>query len=614
MPSPVPGFIEAAVPVLSAGIVRSPESRRRLRVFAVLALVTLAGCAGSPAAPSAESDSDTDEPAVVEPAPNNADAVAAKQEEEKLPKQDLTPQVLYEYLVAEIAAQRGDFQTATQAYLDITRRTRDPRVARRAVEVARAGGLNDSAMEAAELWLEIEPDSREALGTFAAVTVRAGHPEEAVPQFKRILAIDAARRADTLVQIGRLLATSPNKAAGLKVMQELAAEYPDVAEAHFAVSQTALAAGSAEVALAEVRKAATLRPGWEMAALFEAQILQRKSPTAAIDQLAAFLDRYPQAQDARLGYARLLVGEKRYADARVQFQKLSDANPKDTELIYAVAMLSMQIEDWPRADDYLRRLLALPYHDRNSVRLYLGQVAQERKRYDDALKWYRAVTPGERYLQARIRQAQVLALQGDIDGAQHMLQPTSSNTNSERVQLVLAESQVLRDANRPKDAFAVVEAGLAAVPDDPDLLYERAMIADKLDRADILESSLRKLIALKPDHAHAYNALGYSLADRNVRLPEARSLIEKALSLAPNDPFIVDSMGWVLYRQGDLHGALKELQRAYSERPDPEIAAHLGEVLWKLGRAPEAQKIWSDAAAKSPSNEALEKTVRRFTQ
>lgn len=614
MSSPVPGFIEAVAPALSGAIVRSPEWRRSFCIAAVLAFATLAGCAGNPATPATETDADTDEPAFVEPAPTEAEIAAAKQQAEKLPKQDLTPQVLYEFLVAEVAAQRGDFQTAAQAYLDITRRTRDPRVARRAVEVARAGGLNDLAIESAGLWLEIEPDSREALGTFAAVTVRAGHPDDAVQQLQRILALDPARRPETLVQIGRLLSSSPDKAAGLRVMRQLAVDYPDLAEAHFAVAQTALAAGSDDVALAEVRKAAELRPGWELAALFEAQILQRKSPAAAIDHLAKFLDRYPQSQDVRLGYARLLVGERRYPDARVQFQKLSEAHPQDTELIYAVAMLSMQMEDWPRADEYLRRLLELPYHDRNSVRMYLGQVAQERKRYDDALKWYRAVTPGERYLQARIRQAQVLALKGDIDGARRMLQPSGSNSNAERVQLALAESQVLRDANRPKDAYAVVEAALAAVPDDPDLLYERAMIADKLDRADILESSLRKLIALKPDHAHAYNALGYSLADRNERLPEARALIEKALSLAPNDPFIVDSMGWVLYRQGDLHGALRQLQRAYNERPDPEIAAHLGEVLWKLGRAPEAEKIWGEAAAKSPSNEALEKTVRRFKQ
>ena len=215
---------------------------------------------------------------------------------------------------------------------------------------------------------------------------------------------------------------------------------------------------------------------------------------------------------------------------------------------------------------------------------------------------------------AQIRTAQVMSKQGDLAGARKYLQNVSAANNDQRAQLIIAEAQLLRDANQPKEAFDVVERGLGQLPNNPDLLYDHAMLAEKLDRMDILEANLRMVIKLKPEHAHAYNALGYSLADRNLRLDEAKGLIEQALKLAPDDSYIIDSLGWVLYRQGKNDEALKELQRAYAGRPDAEIAAHLGEVLWVMGRRSEAQKIWDEALVKAPSNDVLIKTVQKFKQ
>jgi len=246
------------------------------------------------------------------------------------------------------------------------------------------------------------------------------------------------------------------------------------------------------------------------------------------------------------------------------------------------------------------------------VRFYLGQVSEEQKRWPDALQWYAEVTRGEQFMPAQIRSAQVLSKQGDLDGARKFLRNVNAANSDQRVQLIIAEAQLLREANQPKAAFEVVERGLDTLPDQPDLLYDYAMLAEKLERVDLLESSLRKVIKLRPDHAHAYNALGYSLADRNERLDEAKELIETALKLAPDDSFIIDSMGWVLYRQGKTEEALKQLQRAYAGRQDPEIAAHLGEVLWVLGRRSEAQKVWDEALSKTPSNDVLVKTVQRL--
>jgi tetratricopeptide (TPR) repeat protein len=187
-----------------------------------------------------------------------------------------------------------------------------------------------------------------------------------------------------------------------------------------------------------------------------------------------------------------------------------------------------------------------------------------------------------------------------------------ATNNQQRVQMILAEAQILRDANRNREAFDLLEKSLEKLPNHPDLLYESAMTAEKLSKLDVQESQLKKLIQLKPDYAHAYNALGYSLADRNERLPEARDLIEKALKLSPDDSFIIDSMGWVLYRQGKTKDALEWLQKAYAARPDAEIAAHLGEVLWVLGRHDAAERVLSDAAQKDPGNEAIANTLKRL--
>jgi len=278
----------------------------------------------------------------------------------------------------------------------------------------------------------------------------------------------------------------------------------------------------------------------------------------------------------------------------------------------AVALLSLQLSDYASAETYLNRLLELDFRDQNLVRLYLGRIAEEQQRVPEALNWYKAVQSGDQYLTARIRYAQLLSRQGQLEPARTWLQETTANSNQQRVQLILSEAQLLRDAGQPKPAFDLVGGALDKLPDNPELLYDYAMLAERLDRVDLLESSLRKLISLKPDHAHAYNALGYSLADRNLRLPEARQLIEKALELAPEDAFIVDSMGWVLYRQGALDESLRYLRRAYSARPDPEIASHLAEVLWALGNQPEAEQVLKEVIDKNPGNETLMKTIKRL--
>jgi len=524
----------------------------------------------------------------------------------------LSESMLYEFLLGEIAAQRGDPALAAQTYMELARRTRDPRVARRAVELASAARKQDLALEAARLWYETDPDSTRALQTVTALVVATGKVEDAEPFLAKLLAAKGTNTASGFMQLNRLLARSPDKAASLRVVRRLAEPYPKLPEAHFAVSQAALEAGDEAAALEAIRRASALQPDWETAALFEAQILQTKSPKKAAERLERYLETYPDKRDVRMNYARLLVLDKRFPEARAQFERLLADNPGNADVIYAVGLLAFQLKDYTVAEQNLERLLELNFRDVNTVRYTLGQIAEEQKDWPKAIRWYESVGAGQQFLPAQLRVASVTAKQGRLADARAYLRGIVVKDEQQKVQILVAEAQILREANRLDEAFNILGQALAQNPDEPDLLYDHALTAEKLERFDVLENNLRKLIAVRPDHAHAYNALGYSFADRNTRLEEARTLIERALELSPNDAFIVDSMGWVLYRQGDAEGAVVQLRRAWSLRPDAEIGAHLGEVLWSTGKREEANRVWDEALRDHPDNETLLKTLRRF--
>lgn len=529
-----------------------------------------------------------------------------------IPSGELNEPMLYEFLLGEIALQRGDHGLAAQTFLDLAKRTRDPRVARRAVEIANQARMPQLALEAAKTWHELDPASSHALQVVAALLVANKRVEDALPYLEKLLAVDGVNLENGFMQLNRLLVGNPDKAANLRVVRQLASRHPQLAQAHFAVAQAAAAAGEDEAAVAAVRRAAALRPEWELAALLEAQILQKRSPSAAAKVLGDFVEKNPNSREARLNYARALVLDKRLPEARKQFEAVLAANPGNTEVIYAVGLLAFQLKDYAVAEENMKRLLSQGYRDANGVRYVLGQIAEEQKQWPQAVQWYERIADGEHLLPARMRTANAIAKQGKLDEARAFLKRVAADHPGEQAQLTVAEAQLLREAQRNHDAFQLLGEALQKDPDQPELLYDYALTAEKLERFDLLEANLRKLIQVRPDHAHAYNALGYSLAERNLRLPEARKLIERALELAPDDYFIIDSLGWVLYREGDLKGAAEQLRRAYSGRPDAEIGAHLGEVLWVLGEREEADRIWQESLKSSPENETLQKTIKRL--
>ena len=581
---------------------RSPKAVLRLAATALAFM-----CAASALAQSnAKDDDDDDDDA---PTPTVA-AVTPQNEKAALPVQDLTEPVLLGLLVAEIAAQRENSGYAAQTYVDLAKRTRDPRIARRAAEVANYARLPNLALEAAKIWNETEPGSAVALQTVSGLLIGARRVSEAEPYLVKLFASNDTAATNGFMQINRFLATNPDKAANLDIVRKLASSYPSLPQAHFAVAQAAAAAENDPLALDEVRRASQLRPEWDLPAIFEAQLLQPKAPAEAQSRLGDYLKKYPGSREAGLNYARLLVLDKKTPEARAEFQSLLKAFPDSPEVLYSVGLLSVQLKDYDAGETYLSRLLQTRFRDKDGVRFTLGQLAEEKKDFPGALKWYSQIESGQQFIPSRLRYAQVLTKQGKLNEARDFLRKVDAG--EQQPQMLIAEAQLLREANQNAEAFKVLGNALESQPDQPDLLYDHALTAEKLERYDVLEADLTKLIKIRPDHAHAYNALGYSFADRNVRLDEAKKLIEKAMVLAPEDLFIVDSLGWTFYRMGDYPRAIETLRRAWTGRPDGEIGAHLGEVLWVSGDRTGAEQIWQEALKKSPESEALQKTIKRF--
>ena len=432
-----------------------------IRLAAVAVCATLAACAQQPTIPAGSAAPAQSE---VKPQPK---VVVAKPAPRKppLPVQDLTDEILFKMMLAEIAVQRGQLQVAVSAFLELARETRDPRIAQRATEVAWNARFISPALEAAGLWLQADPESTQARQVLATLLVSQAQLAEAQPHIEKWIAADPANVGQSFLQLSSLLGRHKDKTAVVKLMQALAQPYPDVAEARLAVAQAALEANEPALALDEARAVLKLRPDWELAALFHAQVLQRRSNAESIQYLADYVKTHPEARDARLNYARLLVNEKKFSEARSQFEVLLAEFPQNADVTMAVALLAIQVKDYDAAETQLRHLLEIQYKDPAAARFYLGQLNEERERYGEALKWFGAIGPGEHYISSRARYAGVLAKQGRLAEARNYLQQTSAQNSQQRVRLVQAEAQLLRDAHEYQEAFNLLGEALAKLPD-----------------------------------------------------------------------------------------------------------------------------------------------------
>jgi tetratricopeptide (TPR) repeat protein len=588
---------------------RAPFVAIGTRAFATAAALAILGCA-TPGTGTADG-------AALAKAPQAQVVQAAAPDGDAAPDVNLSSALLYQLMAAEVAAQRGDIGAAYATYLKLARETRDSRLARRATELALQGRALAESLEAARLWHELAPRSNEASQAVAMLYAASGKFEESYALFSEQLKA-APQPAEELARIQRALTRSQDRAGAFVLLERLAQPFGKTAEVRLVLANGAQAAGLNARAIEEAKAAVELAPDSERAALTAAQYMQASDRKGALALLARYLERQPKSSDGRLAYARLLIADKQYDTARGQFERLLQADAKNPDLVYSMALLSMQGNLKADARRYLERYLTLleepgnEERDADNAYLNLAQLAEEDKQYGEALKWLRKVEGGEEYVPARVREAGVLAKMNRLEEGRKVLRDIKPQSEDERVQLVIAEAQLLRDAKRHEESYTMLARALEKTPDNLALLYDTAMAAERTNRLVEMEKHLRRLIELKPDYAHAYNALGYTFADRNTRLPEALQLIAKANQLSPDDPYILDSLGWVYFRMGDLKRARETLERAYNAKPDAEVAIHLAEVLWASGDQDGARKLLREVRTQEPGNELLKSTVARL--
>ncbi|MFZ0790203.1 MAG: tetratricopeptide repeat protein [Chromatiaceae bacterium] len=564
-------------------------------------------CAAGLAAADTTTDTTTDP---VEGAGAATATASATQPSDAPPPAELDSDLVYAVLVAELAGRSGDMAMAFTHFLHAAQLARDPKMAELAVRAALAGEDADGAGRAVALWLTLEPDSVGAHQLAALLRIKAKDREGALTHLARVVELSGSDAGTGYTHAIGIVARAETESERVTLMQSLVELDADNPDAHYALAMVAAAAERAEVAEAAARRALELRPDWNKPRIFLVRLLlsegkREQARTLLEDYVAAA----PEDLALRMLYGQFLVEEKEFSSARTEFERLLSTQPKEPDVLFAVGILSLQLDDVDAARIYFTRLYQTGQR-RNEAAYYLGQVEERAEHPAAALDWY-AKAGGANETEAQVRIAVIQAKQGQVSRSREIIQRLRDQSPDNAESLYLVEAEILDQVGRQDDAMAVYDAALAAFPDNADLLYARAMYAVKRDRLDRAESDLRRIIAAEPDHADALNALGYTLADRSDRYQEARELIEKAHQLKPDEPAILDSMGWVNYRLGNFEAAIDYLRRALAIMKDGEIAAHLGEVLWAMGRHDEAWQVWDGALKDYPEHAYLLEVVGR---
>jgi tetratricopeptide (TPR) repeat protein len=519
----------------------------------------------------------------------------------------------YALMVAEIALNQGDTDLAVEQYLAVARSQDNPEIAERAVRVAVYGQDLEAAVEAARRWIELDPERVEARQVIAAIYVRQDKPQEAFDYLDSLIKTTDLDDSQLFPPLLGILAREKNANTVLAVSQRIAYEYPERAYAQYLHGMLAAQNGRAEEGLRFLDRATEIE---EIEGLHSARakiLLRLGRPDEAVVSLRKAVESNPDDQNLRLTYARLLVDVKQYETARVEFEKLHKASPNDPDLLYTLGLLSLESQRLDDAEKYMMMLVRLDERE-GEAQYYLGRINENRKHYEEAIEWYRKVHVGEYSFDARLRIADLLGNLGRTDeGVEHLDEMLKgSQSDSSLVRIYIAKGELLRGARRYQQAMDIYNTALEIIPGNSDLLYARALVAEKLGRIDQLEEDIRTILKTEPDNAHALNALGFTLADQTDRYEEAYGYLKRAIEIMPDDPAIIDSLGWVHYRLGNYEESIRLLRKALSRLDDAEISAHLGEVLWASGNRKEAREVWQRALKKSPDDPVLQEVMQRF--
>jgi tetratricopeptide (TPR) repeat protein len=548
-------------------------------------------------------------------APKDSEAqspVAAKAEQEKpVAYGSFKQETVYSLLVAELAGQRNRFDIALANYVDQAEKTQDPAVSERAYRIAEYLGADEPALDTALIWARNDAQNLDAQRAAAIQLARSGRYDESMTYMEKVL----QGQGDTHFDFLALSAAETDQSTRDGLMQSferLLVKYPNNGQLVFGKALLLNQDGKAEEALS-LLEAHPPQNGEIAPLLLRARLLQALDRgSEALPLLRGAIRDNPDDKRLRLTYARTLVEQDRIGDAKAEFESMLQQYPEDDELRYSLALVCLENKDWDEAEGYLQELVE---RDSNvdAAHLNLGRIREERNDPEAALREYALVGTGPDYLPAQLRQADILIANGRGSEASRLLAEAREAQPDYAIQLYLIEAESYGNNGKDAQADQVLQQAIKRYPDDLNLLYTRAMLAEKRGDLAEMEKDLRAIIAREPENAMAINALGYTLADRTTRYAEAKQLIEKAHQLTPDDPAVLDSLGWVNYRLGNLDEAERLLRQALERFPDHEVAAHLGEVLWANGKRREARQVWAKAFQAQPDSTILRKTVLRLT-
>lgn len=521
---------------------------------------------------------------------------------------------MYKFLVAEVAVQRGQFDLSAQYFVDLAKESHDPRFAERATQIAMYINEYKLALQTTQVWVNLEPDNFNARQLLSNLLLHFDRVDEALTHLEIVL--NAFKDdVDKRLQILTLLVEQPaNFNHVLELIRKLLVKRPNdisvlVIYAHLLINDNKL-----ERALRIVNQLLDIDPNHEQGVLLYAHVLDKQDKLEhALLWLKQKLHDKPDREEWRLLYARLLVKNEKFTEAIEQFQQLLQKNPNEPEIIRTLGLLALQTEQLSTAKSYFNQLLNNK-EVVDTARFYMGQISEKEDNLAEALQWYRAVASGSFYLSAQISIASILFEQGHIDEGRKHLHNISGLDERELLTLIQAEANLLIEQERFAEAMVVYNKALEKYPKNVDLLYMRAMLAEKMERLDLLEKDLRYILVLEPDNVEALNALGYTLTDQTQRYQEAYQLIKRALAVnTADEPFhVLDSMGWVLYHLKNYEEAIIYLRKAQAKQNDSEVAAHLGEVLWVSGQPELAKEVWEKALEDFPDDEKLQEVMQKF--
>ena len=543
-----------------------------------------------------------------------------------LPSVRLTSDVLYRLLVAEIAATRSEFGLAAQTMLDLARETTDPRLAKRAFQFAMAERNMVRALNAAREWAALAPKDPEAVASSLALSASNGETSGLASALRaRIQKTDNKEQA--VAQASVIVNKMSDKKLALQVLEQaLDPSVRSLPIAHLALSDAAWAADEPVRALSEARKALAAEPDSDAAAQRILEYGLKVDPERALNETLAYVQRQPGSRQLQLMLVNRLVGQKKFDQALQQVARMRTRSPEDFDLLYTEAEVNARAERYPQAQALLQQYIQVQTQRRQAIndgatnamanasdaRLLLVQIAEKQGKLDQAIAELDRIDDPALKFQAQVHKAVLQARKGDLALARTTLDRLKPQNDRERSVVALTLASMYRDAGRTDMAVDILRRANTEIPDSPEVKYDLAMLYERQGNYEQFESLMQRVIELDPDNANAYNSLGYTYADRNVRLEEAQSLLEQAIELDPDNPFIQDSVGWYFYRVGDYQAALEYLERSYRQMPSAEVAAHLGEVLWVVQRRDEARRIWKEGMGHDANNEILLKTLQRF--